>query len=117
VRAVVDHHNAERAARGLGPLALSGCLSGSAQSWAERMASTGGLAHNPSFAAQAASCVPWMAAAENVGQDWSVEAGCAAWMNHSSHRSNILNPAYTQIGVGIAQSGGGVLWLVVDFVG
>ena len=28
-----------------------------------------------------------------------------AWMNSSGHRANILNPSYTQIGVGYASNG------------
>ena len=40
-----------------------------------------------------------------------------AWMNSPSHRANILNGAFTQVGVGIAYSSDGRVWVCVDFGG
>ncbi len=45
----------------------------------------------------------WSAYGENVaaGQRSGTEV-VSAWMNSPGHRANILNPAYTEIGVGYA---------------
>lgn len=70
------------------------------------------LAHNPSFSSQ----VPagWSAVAENVGwYDGPVDAAEVArliheeWMKSPGHRANLLNPAYTHIGVGVAHGSNG----------
>jgi uncharacterized YkwD family protein len=57
------------------------------------------------------------AAGENIamGQQ-SPQAVMTAWMNSPGHRSNILSPAYTQIGVGVAKDSRGVLYWTQQFI-
>jgi uncharacterized protein YkwD len=98
-------------------LASSACLDAVAQAWAEHMAATGRLAHNPGLASQAGSCWPWGAVGENVGYDWSVDGLCGAWMASSAHRSNILSANYSQAGVGMAVDAAGTVWASVVFLG
>ena len=38
-------------------------------------------------------------------------------MNSPTHRANILNGAFTQVGVGVAYSSDGRMWVCVDFGG
>lgn len=55
-------------------------------------------------------------AGENIaaGQPTPADA-IAAWMKSPGHRANILNPDFTQIGVGIAQSATGIFYYTQDF--
>ena len=41
----------------------------------------------------------------------------AAWMASPPHRANIMNGAFTQVGVGIAFASDGRVWVCVDFGG
>lgn len=54
---------------------------------------------------------------ENIamGQKTAAEV-VAAWMNSPGHRANILNPSYTQIGVGLAKNGQGVCYWTQMFI-
>lgn len=103
--------NAERTSRGLAPLTAVSDLTSVAQSWSQHMASTGQLAHNPSYSTQIRG---WISLAENVGYGADVQTVHRALMNSASHRANILDPSFTQIGIGIAQ-GGGRVWVTQNF--
>jgi hypothetical protein len=54
------------------------------------------------------------AAAENVGFGDDAETLQMGWMHSPPHRANLLNPAYTDMGVGIVRSGNR-LWATEDF--
>lgn len=98
--------NQARQGAGLAPLSRSGGIDGVARGWANHMATNGVFDHNPSYAGQMPG--GWSAVAENVGY---VGAGAAAGgvastlhsalMRSPGHRDNIMNPAYTQIGIGV----------------
>ena len=109
--------NAARAAAGLPALQLNGQLSAVAQGWANHLAASGVLAHNPSLRNQVSG---WTLLGENVGMSGSVASVQQAFMNSPEHRANILDSRYTQLGVGSATStlascNCQVLWVVVDF--
>lgn len=56
--------------------------------------------------------ISYQAAGENIaaGQPTAQEV-MKSWMNSTGHRQNILNPLYTQIGVGLARGGSyGIYW-------
>jgi uncharacterized protein YkwD len=38
-------------------------------------------------------------------------------MNSPPHRANILDPAFTHVGIGCATDGTGTIWVTEDFVG
>lgn len=107
--AILVQVNQARAAVGAPPLRLSSAMSAVATRWSTHLADSGtcpgGLAHNPSFSQQ----IPrgWSAAGENVACNTSADAlGLEAqWMSSAPHRANILNPAYTDIGIGIVVRG------------
>jgi uncharacterized protein YkwD len=111
---VLDLYNAERAANGLAPFSFNGCLTGIAQPWSERMAASGQMAHNDLHRLTACGGSAW---AENVAYNSSIPAVHAAWMNSGGHRANILSPRYTQVGIGVARSADGMVWVTVDFLG
>lgn len=55
--------------------------------------------------------ISYRAAGENIAYGQSTPAEVVeGWMNSSGHRANILNSAYTQIGVGCYSSGGRLYW-------
>ncbi len=109
--------NSARAAAGLPALQLDSSLSAVAQSWANHLAATNVLAHNPGLRSQVTN---WSVLGENVGMAGDVPSVQQAFMNSAPHRANILDSRYTQMGVGSAtstypQCGCTVLWVVVDF--
>lgn len=57
------------------------------------------------------------AAGENIamGQRTPVEV-VNAWMNSPGHRSNILSPNFTQIGVGLAKNKNGICYWTQMFI-
>ena len=67
-----------------------------------------------------AAGIPWQSTGENIAMYGDVAAAEAAFMNEPrfehNHRGNILNPKYTEIGVGIAQGPDGQYYITQDFV-
>ena len=56
--------------------------------------------------------ISFTAAGENIAMGQrSAESVMQAWMNSSGHRANILNEAYTQIGVGYCIGNSGPYWV------
>lgn len=51
--------------------------------------------------------VSYMYAGENIAMNQSADAAFKAWMNSEGHKKNILNPNFTELGVGIAPKGDG----------
>jgi uncharacterized protein YkwD len=100
--------NAARSANGVAPLAVAGDLAAAASRQASSMAGSGVLAHTPNLAS--AICC-WTAVGENVGEGPSVSSIAAAFLASPDHRANILNRAYTQVGIGTAVDAHGVLWV------
>lgn len=104
---VVALVNQQRAEAGLAPLTVSESLTQEAQGYADWMASANFFSHTApdgstiTNRAEAAGYSTWTYLAENLaaGQS-SPERAVTAWMNSPSHRSNILAPDATEIGLG-----------------
>jgi len=103
---VVELTNQERAKNGLAPLKENAELNYAADEYAELMSDRGVLSHTGPDGSQ-----PWDRAkavgyeAQTMGENIAAgqktpEQVVAAWMNSPGHRANILNPKYTEIGVG-----------------
>jgi uncharacterized YkwD family protein/spore coat assembly protein SafA len=61
--------------------------------------------------------IRFSAAGENIAMGQRTpEEVMNAWMNSPGHRSNILSPSYTQIGVGFAKSSSGVCYWTQMFI-
>ena len=103
--------NALRAEAGVAPLVQRGKLQRAARAWAEEMARTRTLAHNPHLPAQVR---PFYTVGENVGvgPDW--QTVYAAFMASAPHRANILDDDYASVGIGRLREGAHV-WVVVVF--
>lgn len=109
--------NTARISAGLAPLSINAQLSAVAQAWANNLATAGTLSHNPGLRTQVTN---WTVLGENVGMAGDVPTVQNAFMHSPEHKANILDPRYTQMGVGSATSiypscGCAVLWVVVDF--
>lgn len=104
---IVAHHNARRAEAGLPSLSYNGCLAGLAASWADHLASILGLLHQVGLGGLVGSCIDWRSAGENVGYSSLGAADVASgFFDSPPHRANILDPDFTEIGVGIAYADG-----------
>lgn len=91
--------NAQRAAGGLGPLALNGSMTSAADGWARAMVDGSFLAH----AGDIVSGTPsgWTKVGENVGRGQSVSSLTSAFMSSPSHRANIMDASYTHVGIAV----------------
>ena len=100
--------NLERAAKGLGPLSSDERLYQAAVAKGENMFGDNYWAHvNPSDGTE-----PWVfiqnvgydyqSAGENLGRDFTSEKALVqAWMDSPSHRENILNPQFSDVGLAV----------------
>lgn len=112
--------NAEREKHGLQPLVLSAELCVVAYDKSSDMVQNGYFDHVSPIYGEPADMlesygVHFYAAGENIaaGQR-SVREVMDAWMNSHSHRANILNPTYTEMGLGIAYGGEhGIYWTLL----
>jgi hypothetical protein len=104
--------NDARAAEGLPALVRNGAIDSVALDWANKMAASGKLEHNPDYSSQIPS--GWSASAENIAQGQSNAAAMQAdWMASPDHRANILGD-YTDIGIAFITVNG-TTWGVQNF--
>lgn len=100
--------NSNRSASGLSPLSLSGQLNAAAQAKAQHMIANDYWAH-----VAPDGTTPWvfignsgyayLTAGENLAYGFNTsQQTVTGWMNSPSHRANILNTAYEDVGFGIA---------------
>jgi uncharacterized protein YkwD len=114
---VVVLTNAQRAAHGLGGLTVSPQLTASAGRYAQHLAADGAFSHTDgSDLAQRVTAVgyqyQWIGENLGMGQS-SPKTIVQAWMNSPEHRANMLDPRFTQIGVGVAtRSDGRIIWCI-----
>jgi hypothetical protein len=100
--------NGERASAGQSALQLSSTLNASAQAKANHMIANNYWSHNapdgttPWYFFDQAGYV-YIVAGENLAYGFDTSAGViAGWMGSPSHRENMLNSAYEEVGFGIA---------------
>jgi uncharacterized protein YkwD len=114
VNRIVVLVNAQRAAHRLRPLIVSPCATRFAAPWTTRMAATNTLVHQS--LAPMLRC-PARTAGENIAYgNVTADQMMTMWMNSPGHRANILNPAFTRIGVGAVRTTSGRWWATQDFV-
>lgn len=90
--------NQERQRRGLGPLAEADDLVAVARHHSADMAERNDVYHNPDLASEVDG---WELLGENVGTGATVEEIHDAFMASKVHRDVIIQPRFTQIGVGV----------------
>lgn len=114
--------NADRIANGLKPLKLNRSIVAVAEAHAQDMINRNFFAHqNPDglspFDRMRRAGISFGYAGENLAINSSVDGAERAFMNSPGHRANILNPNYTEVGIGIRYSPKGSLYLVQNFIG
>jgi hypothetical protein len=122
---VIRLTNTQRVANGLGALTENSTLDGAALAKGNDMLAKGYWAH---FAPDGTS--PWSFflkfgykykyAGENLARDFPDAASAInAWMNSPSHKENILNPNYREIGIGVVEGNlaGADTTVIVQFFG
>jgi Cysteine-rich secretory protein family len=104
--------NADRAASRLKALATASDLQSLAQSRANEMAKSGRLAHTTNLGSKVSG---WKKLGENVGRGPNLRDIETAFMASPSHRENILDPDFSQFGVGVTWDGKEYFYVAVVF--
>jgi uncharacterized YkwD family protein len=114
--------NQERAKAGVAPLKLSDTLDNMAKVKAEDMRDQNYFSHtSPTYGSPFDMMkkfgIHYSTAGENIaaGQQSAADV-MNSWMNSPGHRQNILNPNYTEIGIGVAKGGSYGIYWVQDFI-
>lgn len=114
--------NAQRAANGAGPVAICNSLTRAAQAHSADQAAHNSMSHVGSDGATLVDRIAragyggWTALGENVAYGYGdVASVMNGWMNSPGHRANIVNPAYTHIGLGEANASNGTPYWTQDF--
>ncbi|MFI5829229.1 CAP domain-containing protein [Streptomyces sp. NPDC051578] len=114
--AVLALVNNERAAAGCGPLATDSALTAAARAYSDTMARSGVMSHTGPDGSTMTSRVEaagygWSRLGENIARGQAdADAVMNSWMNSPGHRANILNCAFTEIGIGVHKGDGGPWW-------
>lgn len=103
--------NALRAKLVLPPLVSDPQLQNVARAWSSKMASDGGLSHNPALATQVTD---WRTLGENVGTGGSVASIEAALEASPHHYENMTDKAFNYVGIGVVEVNGNI-WVTEDF--
>jgi len=107
IQKVLSETNSERQKNGLAPLSYNSFLSQSAEAKAKDMFANNYWAHN-----SPSGKTPWeffksvgyqySVAGENLAKDfYDTEGLLKAWMASPTHRANIINTKYQEIGIGV----------------
>lgn len=106
------------------PLQWDGRLAAIARLHSEEMAREGVLAHEGMDGSEPESRVTragvqWRATGENIARCRDVAEAEALFMDEpkfrQNHRGNILNPEYTDVGIGITRGPDGMLYITQEF--
>jgi uncharacterized protein YkwD len=119
IQAMLTAVNEQRAEHQLPPLRLDPALSHVADFYACRLVEGGFFAHEDPFDSSTVDvrAANFGYAFQKIGENLaagqrSVEAAMDDWMASPEHRANILDPAYTDIGIGVKLGGEcGVYWV------
>jgi uncharacterized protein YkwD len=119
IRRLFDRVNSDRAANGVGPLCWNPQLMGLAQDHSNTMASTLNFAHRDlSVTINQPDYAGYTALAENIlvgPQSMTADAIEDAFMNSPGHRANILATNVDSVGIALADSSDGRVWVTQNF--
>ena len=108
--------NKERTSRGLKPLKLNVKLSNVATMKSQDMINKNYFDHtSPTYGSPFDMMnkfgISYRTAGENIAMGQTTpQQVMNSWMNSEGHRKNILNPNFTELGVGIASNGSSLYW-------
>jgi uncharacterized protein YkwD len=118
-RAAAASTSAYRATQGRGPVGVSSRLNALAARQAMAMARRGRLGHDligPLQKRLKNGGYVWLVAVENISAGYDTfDEALAAWQTSSGHRSNLLEPQATEIGVAAARADDkyGTYWALI----
>jgi hypothetical protein len=110
----VSRINSVRQSHGVAPLAVYGELTGIARRWTDQMVGNGDISHNGNLSSEVSA--DWSKLGENVARGGTVDSVMNQFLGSSAHTKNILDPAYTHIGVGVSYDASGQLFTTHDFM-
>lgn len=108
---IVQLVNAERSKVGCSPVTLNAVLTKAAQAHSEDMATHQNMSHTGSDGSAPGDRITragyaWSTYGENVAYGYTTpEQVTSGWMSSPGHKANILNCAFKEVGVGLAQPG------------
>ncbi len=125
VAKVISETNEARKEEGLAPVALNTSLAASAQAKADDMVAQKYFAHTTPEGERFWTFIDdagydYIYAGENLGTGFqSAEGLVKAWLNSPTHRANLLDAHYTEIGIGLkyGERNGKEGWYVVQHFG
>ncbi len=112
--AFFDLINAERAAVGLAPLSANVALNDPALAQATAIQAAGDLFHQD---LRPLLTLGFRTAGENVGYGPDVQTLHDAFVDSPGHYANIVNEAFTSIGIGVVLDSNGTIWVAMVFGG
>lgn len=110
----VSKINALRASKGLRQLEVHPELQALGRSWAGSMAKADQISHNPDLAN--AVKADWEKLGENVGVGTTVDKLHQAFIDSPTHYKNLVDPAWTHIGVGVVMGRDNVIFTAHQFM-
>ncbi len=110
----VSRINSLRASKGLRQLQVSGELVGVARNWTDHMVGQGQISHNPNLGSQVGG--DWTKLGENVGVGYDVDGLMRAFINSPAHYANLVDPAWTHVGVGVSHASDGRIYTTHNFM-
>lgn len=108
-KTILELVNSARTSAGAGKITYSEELAKIAMDKAKDMVENGYFSHQSKiygtpFEMMRSYGISFKAAAENIAGNQTVEKAFYSWMASSSHKENILNPEYDEMGVGVCIS-------------
>ncbi|WP_061962910.1 CAP domain-containing protein [Demequina aurantiaca] len=115
-QALLAAANQERARLGLGKLSWSSSLASAATKWSKAMAAKDSttdapydaLAHNPNRPGAENVAVAY--SSNGMGEGNAIARAHKNWMYSNGHCLNLMNPSYSTMGAGTAQTSDGTTW-------
>jgi uncharacterized protein YkwD len=105
---LLSHVNSTRVAHGRAPLASNDALVQRARSFAAQLAREGRLRHSDLRTLRAS----YSKSGENVGRGSSIQSIAGAFVKSPAHRAIMLDPSFTQVGMGTARAANGTIYAV-----
>jgi uncharacterized protein YkwD len=102
-----------RGANGVAALQSDGGLAAYARYWAQHMAQAGAPSHS-NFRSLLGT---WLVVGENIGMGASVTQIWGLFVRSGEHLSNMANPYFTHVGVGVWVDANGTMWTAHVFAG
>ncbi len=119
VQNALDLLNEDRVAFGLDEVVLSGSLNLLAQAHADDMAENKYVSHSDLEGRKVSERKVEYGiktfVGENIARNFEISDAQSSLMRSAAHRVNILDPNWTEVGIGIAVDGSGALYLVQNF--